>query len=47
MDPYQARLDYLAQESPALSEATLWIAAEHLPAYSPAHVLRELDELVR
>lgn len=47
MDPRQACLDCLAQEPPALFEAALWIAAEHLPAYSPAHTLRELDELVR
>lgn len=47
MDPRQACLDCLAQEPPALFEAALWIAAEHLPAYSPAHALRELDELVR
>ncbi len=47
MDPRQACLDRLAQEPPALFEAALWIAAEHLPAYSPAHALRELDELVR
>ncbi len=37
MDPRQACLDCLAQEPPALFEAALWIAAEHLPAYSPAH----------
>lgn len=36
MDPRQACLDCLAQEPPALFEAALWIAAEHLPAYSPA-----------
>ena len=47
MDPRQACLDCLAQEPPALFEAALWIAAEHLPAYSPAQSLRELDELVR
>ncbi len=35
MDPRQACLDCLAQEPPALFEAALWIAAEHLPAYSP------------
>ncbi len=33
MDPRQACLDCLAQEPPALFEAALWIAAEHLPAY--------------
>ncbi|MGN2261474.1 hypothetical protein ACLXBB_37385, partial [Pseudomonas aeruginosa] len=37
----------LAQEPPALFEAALWIAAEHLPAYSPAHALRELGELAQ
>ena len=41
MDPRQACLDCLAQEPPALFEAALWIAAEHLPAYSPAHALRD------
>lgn len=47
MEPRQACLDCLAQEPPALFEAALWIAAEHLPAYPPGQSQRTLDELAR